>query len=660
MDLGRSAANTLDRSTTCRAHGCGMNLRRHRFVLALSVFTCAAAVGVSSVVTAQESLLPPVFDDKPAPVSSPNRRPNASPSASGAVSGSGSAPRKLPAAPVLDDSAVSVSSPVVQAISGVGDSNSNASGAAPTARDPLDSLDPALLDQIVANAQPRYDTPPQNQRSLAQVGFLDEEDGGFPAVSSHYLNGPFVSGMLEAMRGNLVSRWGHILLRRVLASRLDTPVGLNGADWAALRAGVLLRLGEADAARALVQEVDSGFYTPRLEDAAMASFLATADPIGLCPITSLTAARRQGWEWDLTRSICTAFTNGEGASALALLDRAMRRGTASKIDILLAQKFAGAASSGRRAVAIEWAGVDQLIPWRTGLALATGLEPPAALRAKAGSSYALYAARAPMLSLAARAQAADVAAARGVLSASAMVDLYGQISSLDQPDGMWGPLADQLRAAYVAPAASARLTAIKGLWGDGSDPERAYSRLVLTAYAAARIAPAANLAEDAPGLLAAMLSAGLDQNAMRWARLVPAGSEGWGLLALAAPAKLAPVSAENLKRFQSTDSSSESLRSRFLLAGLMGLGRVDQATARGFAATLQIDLARETRWTRAIDGAAKSDNPTLVAMLAAFGMQGSGWDKMTALHLYHIVSALRRVGLEGEARMIAAEAVARV
>jgi hypothetical protein len=32
---------------------------------------------------------------------------------------------------------------------------------------------------------------------------------------------------------------------------------------------------------------------------------------------------------------------------------------------------------------------------------------------------------------------------------------------------------------------------------------------------------------------------------------------------------------------------------------------------------------------------------------------------MTARHLYHIVSALRRVGLEAEARMIAAEAVAR-
>jgi hypothetical protein len=41
-------------------------------------------------------------------------------------------------------------------------------------------------------------------------------------------------------------------------------------------------------------------------------------------------------------------------------------------------------------------------------------------------------------------------------------------------------------------------------------------------------------------------------------------------------------------------------------------------------------------------------------------MQAQSWDKMTAVHLYHIVSALRRVGLDGEARMIAAEAVARV
>jgi len=41
------------------------------------------------------------------------------------------------------------------------------------------------------------------------------------------------------------------------------------------------------------------------------------------------------------------------------------------------------------------------------------------------------------------------------------------------------------------------------------------------------------------------------------------------------------------------------------------------------------------------------------------GMQGDGWDGMTPRNLYHIVAALNRVGMVAEARMIAAEAVAR-
>ena len=63
--------------------------------------------------------------------------------------------------------------------------------------------------------------------------------------------------------------------------------------------------------------------------------------------------------------------------------------------------------------------------------------------------------------------------------------------------------------------------------------------------------------------------------------------------------------------------------------------------------------------SRAIRAAADSGNQSLVALLAGLGMQGENWSQMTPLALYHIVSALRRVGLEPEARMIAAEAVAR-
>lgn len=622
----------------------------------LAILGCAASVAFSGAVIAQQSLLPPGFDDdKPAPT--PSRSPRPQPSAgprpaapTPARPQSASAPAPAPA-PAPATTSTAVIQPLPE--------DTGVSGPVAARVDNLDDIDPALIDQLIQSATPKYDIPPQAQRSLDRVGFLAEQDGGLPATSTHYLNGEYVAGVLGKIEGRLVSRWGHILLRRTLASRLDTPVGMNGADWAALRASLLLRMGEADAARELVQSVDSGFYTRSLEDAALGAFLATADPVGICPVTALTAAGHPGWDWDLSRSICQAFTGGEGAPALAQLDRAMRRGTGAKIDILLAQKFAGAAANARRAVTIEWKDVDSLTPWRTGMSFATGIEPPESLRKASGAAYSLLATRAPMLPLASRAAASDVAAARGVLSSAAMVDLYAEIAALEEPDATWGPLAAQLRTAYVAESEADRLSALKALWGDGGDADQAFGRQVLTAYAAARMVPNDGLADDAGALIASMLTAGLDRNAIRWAAVVPAGSKAWGLLALSAPAKPSAVSADNLSAFNSDDDSSGGLRSQFLLAGLLGLGRVDPATGQEFAGKIKVDLGRQTRWTKAIDAAADSGNPALVSMLAAFGMQASGWDKMTAVHLYHIVSALRRVGLDAEARMIAAEAVAR-
>ena len=634
-----------------------MTVPRLRLVLLGLVLTA----GMTGVLAAQESLLPPGFDERPAPRPRPTPRPvaptvRATPAPTPVRPVTAPVAHATPTAPVRPALAVPTHAALPE------DTAVTATTAEPAAApeaDPIDAIDPAVIDLLVQKSAPKFDIPPQSRRSLDRVGFLAEMDGGFASVSTHYLSGDYVNALLTKIQGPLVSRWGHILLRRVLASRLDTPVGMNGADWAALRADLLLRMGEADAARMLVQEVDSGFYTRQLEDTAMASYLATADPAGLCPIDALTAAGRPEWNWDLSRSICLAFNGTEGSPALAQLDRALKRGGTNRLDILLAQKFAGSANTTHRAVKIEWGDVDSLTPWRTGLAFATGSEPPEALRRKDWSGYSAVALRAPMLALGSRAASADQIAATGVLSSAAMIDLYAQIAALQEPDTTWGPLAAQLRKAYVADQATERLGAIKALWGDSSDPVRQISRQVLTAYAAARIEPAASFDSDAAGLLGSMLNAGLDGNAARWAPYVAVGSQAWGIIAVAAPAKLAPVGGAALTTFQSSDTSASGLRSGLLLAGLMGLGRVDQQTAKGFAGKLGLDLTRHSQWSQAIDAAAASHNPALVAMLAGYGMQGSGWHRMTPMPLYHIIGALRQVGLDGEARMIAAEAVAK-
>ena len=601
----------------------------------------ALVAASSAMVIAQdapESLLPPGFD-QPAPAPAPAPRPNSRPA-------SGSAPGR-----------VGTSVPVIQPLPGSG---AVAAPRAAPGTSIADQLDPALLQELIDAQRPRADIPPQQARSLIRVGVLDEADGGLPADDTRVLNGSYVRTVLEGTKGPLVSRWGSILLRRALVSRLTVPAGMNGADWVALRARVLLRMGEVDAARALIQQVDSGAFTPALESAALDAYIATADILGACPIVAITAARRQEAEWQMIRQICRSF-EGEGAGAMAELERLRRRGVGGgyqNVDLLLAQKYAGSALESRKAVKIEWNGVEELNPWRYALALAVGLEPPKPLLDKAGHRFDSVAARAPMLPLADRAAAADFAAGRGILSSAALVDLWSQIYGDDDVAGEWKANAEALRQAYVAADPSARLTAMQTLWGDSSDPQRAYSRHVLTAYAAARMPATADFADSSGDLIASMLTAGLDRNAARWLSVVEEGSQGWALVVLGTPGT-GQVGAGALSSFHDDDPSEGSARSRMLLAGLYGLGRVDRGVAGDFAGDVGVDLNRQTRWTRAIKAAADSNNQALVALLAGAGMQGESWTQMTPLALYHIVSALRRVGLEPEARMIAAEAVAR-
>jgi hypothetical protein len=141
--------------------------------------------------------------------------------------------------------------------------------------------------------------------------------------------------------------------------------------------------------------------------------------------------------------------------------------------------------------------------------------------------------------------------------------------------------------------------------------------------------------------------------------VVPEGSAGWALLALAQPERRTQVSSGAVEDFIDEDNSGNKRKSRFLVAGLAGLGRLDMGSANSLANGLDVNLNRESPWSRKIDLAADRGNPALVALLAGLGMQGDGWDKMTSRHLFHIVRALNRVGLGAEARMIAAEAVAR-
>jgi hypothetical protein len=508
------------------------------------------------------------------------------------------------------------------------------------------------IDELLG-LKPKFDIPPAARRAVRQVGVIGATEGGFAAGLLDNQPPALIRAALAANRGPLVSRWGHILLRRALASRMDAPRGMNPVTFAALRAGLLNRMGEGGTARALVQDVDSANYDTALATAAFDAYLATGDVLGMCPVSLLRSTLRDDPEWMMTRWICAAYA-GNAREAERQLQRMLYYGEAPRIDALLAQRFAGAAGEGRREVNIEWDGVDKLTPWRFSLSRALGVELPDGLRNGAAARFDFADAVIPAVSLQDRAASADLAGARGILSSSAMVDLYSQVFAEDiQGDAR--TRASSLREAYVAQDPAARLAAMQELWGNGGD----YGRVVLTAYAAARLPVSEALADDAGPIVGSMLAAGLDRNAMRWGTTVPEGGLAWALLALAQPDGSAQVGSGAVGSFIDDDGSQEQRKSKFLVAGLAGLGRLDAGSTSSLAGQLEVNFNRESAWSRKIDLAAELGNPALVALLAGLGMQGNGWDKMTARHLYHIVRALDRVGLNAEARMIAAEAVAR-
>ena len=611
------------------------------------IFLAGAAIALTSgVVLAQdapESILPPGFDQPaPSPTPTPTSR---TPTPSTTL-----APGVTPVAPG--------GSEVVQPIPsnrGPVDTSGIALAGIPSSEE-LEAMTSEELDELFG-IKPRYDIPPAARRSTERVGIIGAGEGGLPSRSLARQPASIVRAALSATDGSLVSRWGHILLRRTLASRLAAPDGMDPVEFAALRASALNSMGEHVVARALVQDVDTANYNGALTNAALGAYLGTADIVGACPVVRLGKVEGDNDRWDMFEGICAAYT-GETTSASNDLRRLLSRTEEDdQIDVLLAQRFAGAAGQGNRAVTIEWDGIDQMNPWRFALANALGEPIPDNLSETLGGYYLKSSALIPALPVSQRIRGAELAASSGIFSAKAMVDLYSQLFANRQEESESAELtrAARLRDAYTDPDPAGRLAAIKDIWGSDTDD---YWRLVLTAYAAARLTPSDDFSDDAGQLIASMLTAGLERDAMRWAGVVEDGSLGWALLALANPDG-GMVTDGQLDTFEGNDESSDQAKSRMLLAGLAGLGRTDADNIAEYSDRLDVNLSAPTNWTRMIDKAAAANNATLVAILAGLGMQGNDWDQMTPRHLYHIVSALNRVGLEAEARMIAAEAVAR-
>jgi hypothetical protein len=590
---------------------------------ALAVLGASVALGQDSRGQQRpESILPPGFNDPvapppPAPAPSAAPRPQA-----GTVI--------TPVAPAPDGTAPA---PVP--------------GATPSAA----PVNPA----VEAAQRARYEIPPYARRSIGLLGPAGPADGALGPNAFGRTDGQFLEVLMRRLDTPITSRWVAIGLRRALASRLVTPPHVNGADFAAERAWLLLRMGESVAARDLVQSVDTVDYTPKLYQMAMQAALATADPAGLCALADNGFEQTHEPGWILARGMCAGLS-GQPARASQLLDSARNGGVAGGIDLMLAQKVAGRGAGGRQAVTIEWDGVDHLTPWRYGLAMAGNVDIPGPLLDGLRPEMRSWRALVPGLPAPVRARVADAAAVRGVLSSSALVDLYGAVLGDDDQSLAEVGIARDLASAFNGADTGTRLDSLKQLWDEPRTADGKYARLILTARAAARI-PVGAPDADVDRLVAAMLTAGLDLQALRWRNQASRGSDAWAMLTLADPVR-ASYTYSDVSAYAGSDPTGR--KRQMFFAGLAGLGRLPAAEIEKGARALDIRIGDQNAWTRAIGRAGLARQPGTVLLLAGVGMQTPLWQGVSPTALFHIVASLRAAGLEGEARMIAVEAMTRL
>lgn len=484
-------------------------------------------------------------------------------------------------------------------------------------------------------------------------GPLTQMNGGLGPSLFSGSNGRFLAGLNRRLNAPLGSRWAAITLRRALLSQSTTPYGIATGDWIGSRAYTLMRMGEIDGAKALVDGLPVDRYTPMLYRVAGQVALAAADLGGLCPIAVTGRSLFSDALWQMAVGMCAAMQDDD-ITAAGIFDDLRADPGAEPFDVRLGERVATIAGGAGRASNLNWDEAPGLNLFRYGVATAAGVPVPPDLLPALGPARYGWLVRSAGVAPEVRLASLRPAAVIGTVSA---VELASGITALSPGDAAGDTAAGLQRTAFAGASLADRRAALRTIWASGGPADR-YGGLLESASAVARLPISSASAADSPQVIAALLAAGNADGARRWWPIADAAggsvrAEAWALLATGSGG--VPTSADDFKAWRSA-TSADDRRAGLLLGALAGLG-----VARGGGwEGLKDDLLPKTAnsWTRAIDAAAAAGRTGEVVILTATGLQGP-WAQVSPLHLNHIIAALTRVGLGAEARQIAAEAMTR-
>lgn len=520
-------------------------------------------------------------------------------------------------------------------------------------------------------------TPPDPD----SVGLIGEAEGGFAVSMWRGSRRALLEALLPRLPARLASPTARALAVRLLTTRAIAPAGsADGPGLLALRVERLVALGEAGLAGRLAALAPAAASDAALARAASEASFLQDDYAGACRHVER-RARGSGDDYQQRARAFCLLLSGDRDRAELLVDVLRERGGAPAIFFALMESLAGGAP----------AGVDSL-PDPSGLDLAMMRAAKAPLPADVLSSdrpsVLLAVIGNPNAGLDLRLVAAERALAYGAIDAARLSEIHDAVpdegaAPADSGPADWGPRrrALLLRAAREAPDGEAKAAALRRVLDLAG--ARGGRELVLAAGlpVVEAIDPGPGLLRFAPDAAAVLGASGKPERAGAWLALAAGAGGGgeargtaarlWAASRLAArqdgPAPADPDAYGGWLRAvdgDGADGAAEGREKAILLGALLeALGRplAPPRWAELLAAGRSVRRAAgaDVAWTRALDEAARAGRVGETVLIALLGLGHAGGGLADADAAPPAVAALRRVGLEREARALALEAAVR-
>jgi hypothetical protein len=479
---------------------------------------------------------------------------------------------------------------------------------------------------------------------------------GMGASAWQASTGGFSTQLMLKIPATSALRYQHIALRRLLLTPAMAPTGADRAKFLNARAHLLLRMGEVEAAKILLNTLPQTAFTRQSYAVAAQAHMAAIDLPSACPLATRAIVFSPDAQWLLISGVCSALQGDEGGAALGL-DIARQEGKVNRFDLMLAEQMVTALSGGGRGGEIAWPDKGKFTSYRVGGVFSSGQRFPRKALLGAPSVVQSWLARSGAVDADTRWALAWTATARGVMSAAEFSSLWAARGSvMDERARAYRP-EGQYQRAFTAPKFKDRQLAFNQLLAMGKSEAGRAAMWSLLAAPAAAYPLRADQAGFAPQLVRAMIMGGRPRDAYRWWPLLEKSSgkdarQIWALLLAAHGGGALPVSQDYADAWSGEQSGDgKDRRVEMTFAVLQGLGYALKAPL-GKNPSLEDD---GVLFEKLADAAARKARGEVV-LLAQLAL-GSSWSQVDPSVLYTVLRAYRTVGLDREARMIGAEAM---